>query len=205
MELLTQTISYFSENQIELWGTIFGIICVWFNTKENIWGWPTGLISVGLYIYIFLNAGLYGDFLLHIIYVILGIYGWYHWLYGGKSTDALPVSYSSTKELSILVVIGTLGTLVMGYIFENYFGSDVPYWDAFTTSFSLIAQWQLAKKRIENWVIWIIVDVACVGIYFYKGLMFTTFLYFVYLFLASWGFIQWRKSYQQHKTEKVIA
>ena len=107
LEFFQEAYTYFANNQLELWATIFGIICVYLNAVENIWAWPTGLISVAGYVYIFWNANLYGDFGLHIIYVILGVYGWYNWLYGGKQHDVLKITASSQKELLMLLMISS--------------------------------------------------------------------------------------------------
>ncbi|MEM1137103.1 MAG: nicotinamide riboside transporter PnuC [Bacteroidota bacterium] len=184
------------DNPIEAVSALFGIICVYLTARENIWGWPTGILSVALGIYIFLQQRLYGDMGLHVVYVILGFYGWYNWLYGGKNKSELPISRSSFMNLTMLVVVGIFGTIALGFFLSNYTDADVPFWDAFTTVFSLIAQYQLTKKYIENWIVWIVVDVICVGLYFYKGIYIYSFLYLVYLFLATMGFLNWRKSLQ---------
>ncbi|MEN7546355.1 nicotinamide riboside transporter PnuC [Rapidithrix thailandica] len=188
---------YFTQNSIESLAALFGVICVYLNAKENIWTWPTGLVSVGLYVIVFWNVFLIGDFVLHIIYVILGIYGWYNWLYGSKQHSELAITFSEKRELLVLLLLGVLSTAGTGYLLQRYADSGVPYWDATTTIFSLIAQWQLAKKRIETWFVWIFVDVLCVGIYYYKGLYITSGLYFIYLLLCIVGINTWRKHYRQ--------
>ncbi len=190
---MQEIISYLTANYIEAVSTFFGIVCVYLNAKENIWAWPTGIISVGLGIIIFLEYKLYGDMGLHVVYVILGFYGWYNWLYGGKQHEGVQIHRSAKTELYGFLAIGTVTSLVLGYVLEKNTDSDVPYFDALTTVFSLIAQYQLTKKIIENWLIWIAVDVVCVGLYFYKGLYIYTFLYFVYLILATMGYLNWKK------------
>lgn len=184
---------YLITNEVETISTVFGIICVYLNAKENIWAWPTGIISVALGIYIFLQFKLYGDMGLHIIYVILGFYGWYNWLYGGKQHTGVKIHQTAATELQLFIISGLAGTGVLGYFLDAGTDSDVPYLDAMTTVFSLIAQYQLTKKQIENWLIWIAVDVVCIGLYYYKGLYIYTFLYVVYLFLATMGYFNWRK------------
>jgi nicotinamide mononucleotide transporter len=190
---MEEIIYYLVDNPVEAISTFFGIICVYLNAKENIWAWPTGIISVGLGIYIFLQFKLYGDMGLHIIYVILGFYGWYNWLYGGKKQEGVKIHTAPNKEMQAVLLGGGIGTAVLGYFLDTNTDSDVPYLDALTTVFSLIAQYQLTKKLIENWLIWIAVDVICIGLYYYKGLYIFTFLYFVYLLLATMGYLNWRK------------
>ena len=196
-QFLTDTYQYFANNQIEFWAFIFGLVCVFLNTKENIWAWPVGIIGVALSIYVFWVAKLYGDFGLHIIYVILGFYGWYNWLYGGASQTQLPISYSSTKELSwLLAGVGIGGSVALGWVFQKYTDNQFPYGDAITTVFSLVAQWQLTQKRLENWLVWIFVDVIATYIYYQKGLYLFMAQYFIFLILATMGYFQWKKIYR---------
>ncbi|MFT5617307.1 MAG: nicotinamide mononucleotide transporter [Arenicella sp.] len=200
LEFLQSVLQYFIDNPIELVGTIFGIICVALNLVENIWAWPTGIISVALFICIFWDANLYGDFGLHIVYLGLGFYGWYNWLYGGKKQTELRISLSKRKELLILGLVGVVCTIVLGFILDNYTkDAAYPYWDATTTCFSLIAQYQLTKKKAENWLVWIFVDFICVGVYYYKGLYIVTFLYFIYLFLATAGYFNWKRLFEKQE------
>lgn len=201
--MIQQALDYFSNNVLELVGTIFGLICVYLNTKANIWGWITGIVSITAYIFVFWDAHLYGDFILHLIYLAFSFYGLYHWLYGGGSVDALPISRSSRKELIVLSVLGTLGVPIAAELFIYFFEKPYqPYWDAVIFSFSLVAQWQLAQKRIENWLFWIGIDSIALGLYFSKGLLFTSFLYAVYLGLATWGYWRWKKILLQQ--QKVL-
>ena len=178
---------------LEWTGVIFGFICVYLNAIENIWGWPTGLVSVGIYIFIFLDAKLYADFALQIFFLISGIYGWYYWLYGGKEKDDLPITSSSIKDWGLYVIIGIAGLLLIGYLFDTFTDASLAYWDAYTTSFSLVAQVLMARKKIENWLIWIGVDIIAIGIYYYKDLTPTAILYTGYLVLATIGYLNWRK------------
>ncbi len=178
----------------ELFAVIFGFIAVLFNTRENVWGWPTGIIGVALSSVVFYEARLYADLSLHVIYFILGFYGWYEWLYGGKNKSVLKVSTISKTEIIILTILGAIGMLFIGYFFDNYTDADLAYWDAFTTSYSLVGQYLLAKKKIENWLLWIVVDAIASGIYVYKNLYLLAALYFLYLGLATYGYINWKKS-----------
>ena len=192
---MEEVFAYLIANKLELFAFLFGVTCVYLNTKENVWGWPIGIIGVSLYIPIFWEGRLYGDFILHIIYAVLGAYGWYNWLYGNKEKKALPITYSSHQELGLLLLIGVIATLLFGYYLDNYVTSAAyPYWDATTTVFSLIAQYQLTQKKIENWLVWIVVDLLCIGIYYFKGYYLSSVLYTIYTALAVMGYLQWKQS-----------
>ena len=194
--MLDAVIQYLSEpvHIVEAISFITGLICVYLNTQENILGWPVGIVSVGLAVYVYWESFLYSDFILHIIYVILGFYGWYQWAYGGAKQTQLPITNLKTWPGWVLaVIIGTAGLFFMGWFFDTYTNADFAYWDAYTTSFSLVAQVLLARKKLENWLIWIAVDIVAVGIYYAKGLYFFTALFAGYLILAVYGYYQWRK------------
>lgn len=186
-------------NYYELFAFIFGLIAVYFNTQENVLGWPTGIIGVVLSGIVFFQAKLYSDLSLHVIYVILGFYGWYEWLYGGKNKSELKVSTLSRSLLAALIVLGAIGTAGIGYFFDTYTDADLAYWDAFTTAYSLVGQYMLARKKIENWILWIIVDAVASGIYIYKELYLLALLYFLYLGLATYGYLNWKKSMAKYQ------
>ena len=181
-------------NWIELFAVLFGLIAVYFNTREIVWGWPTGIIGVILSGILFYEVRLYSDLILHVVYVVLGFYGWYEWLYGGKNKSTLRVTTLSPQTLLLLISSGGIGTGVIGYLFDRYTEADLAYWDAFTTSFSLVGQYLLAKKKLENWILWIVVDVVASGIYVYKELYLLALLYFLYLGLAAYGYHRWRST-----------
>jgi nicotinamide mononucleotide transporter len=179
---------------IEAIAVVFGLICVWLTIRQNIWCWPTGLVQVALYIIIFYRVKLYSDLILHVIYVVMQIYGWYHWLHGGKNQGLLPVSILPSAARLVWPSVAIVGTVVWGYLMATFTDASVPYGDAFTTVASLIAQWLMARKRLESWFFWISVDVVAIGIYWYKGLILTSGLYAVFLVLATMGLFAWRKS-----------
>lgn len=178
---------------IEAIAVLFGIICVWLTIRQNIWCWPTGLIQVLLFIYIFYSVKLYSDLILHVIYVGLQFYGWHQWLRGGRDHGKLSVTHMSYSSLSLWCIIVAVGTLIWGYLMARNTDAALPYPDAFTTVASLTAQWLMAKKRLQSWLFWIAVDVIAIGVYFYKELYLTTGLYAVFLIMATLGFFAWRK------------
>ncbi len=190
---------------IEITATIFGIICVWLTIKQNIWCWPTGLIQVSLYTIVFYNVKLYSDLILHVIYIFLQIYGWYNWQRGGENKSKLKVTRLSQPVFIKWITIGILGTIGWGFIMANYTDAAIPYGDSFIISASLIAQWLMARKKLESWYFWISVDIIAIAIYWIKDLYYTTGLYSVFLVLAITGYFAWKKSYDGLKLEKVLA
>lgn len=179
---------------IEATAAVFGLICVWLTIRQNIWCWPTGLIQVVLYIFIFYHVKLYSDLILHVVYVVLQIYGWYHWLHGGQSRGGLPVSTLTYRAKIAWLFVVIAGAAAWGYLMATFTDAAIPYGDAFTTVASLAAQWLMARKRIESWFFWIAVDVVAIGIYWYKNLVLTAGLYAVFLVLATIGLLAWRQS-----------
>ncbi len=186
---------------IEVAAAVFGLICVLLYIRQNVLSWPTGLVQVILFIYIFYQVKLYSDLILHIIYVILQIYGWYYWVYGGKDKTEPKVTLLRPVHILFWVIVSVVGTLLWGLLMDRMTDASLPYPDAFTTVISLIAQWLLAKKKLESWAFWVLVDIAAIGIYFYKELYVTSILYSCFLILAMAGFFAWRKSYLLDKTE----
>ncbi len=182
---------------IELAGVITGIICVWLNARENIWGWFFAIISCGLYIHIFYRAKIYGEVLLQIYYIVVSVYGWYHWKFGGQASRQLPVTLTPTRLRFVLLLIFGLGAFSFGYYLDRYTDSEVPYVDASTNAMSLIAQWMMARKYLENWLVWLVADVIYVGLFFYKDLQLTAILYLIFLGLATMGYFSWRRSYRE--------
>lgn len=194
IEIIDFLLDYLKENWLELVAVITGFICVFFNARENVWGWPLGIISCFLYIFIFYDTKLYPDMWLQIMYVGLNMYGWYQWLFGGENKKELKITTLRWKEASILIPSGLLLTLLSYYFFSTYTDAAQPFWDSFNTAFSLVAVYLMAKKRLENWLIWIMVDIIYVPLVFSRGLYLTAFLYLSYLVLATYGYIQWRKN-----------
>lgn len=179
---------------LELVAVVFGIISVYLSTRENIWSWPTALINVSLFFALFFESGLYSDTGLQVVYFALSLYGWYEWLYGGAGRTAITVSRTTRATW---VTVGGLGVIMwaaLGAITSRLPGTALPYVDAATTTTSLIAQWMMTRKLIENWLIWIAVDVVYIGMFIFKGLYLTAFNYGIYLALAVLGYVAWKRS-----------
>ncbi|QDT64885.1 nicotinamide riboside transporter PnuC [Calycomorphotria hydatis] len=186
---------------IELTAVAFGIACVVLTIRQNIWCWPTGLVQVLLFIVIFYQVKLYSDLALHVIYVFLQLYGWYHWAYGGKSTASLKVTLLRLELRLLWLVFAVFGTFGLGFLMSTYTDASLPYGDAFTTVVSLIAQWFMTRKKLESWICWVAVDVVAIGIYLQKELYLTTGLYAIFLVLAISGYVAWLRSW--HTSSKL--
>ena len=186
---------------IEIVAAVFGVVSVFLSVRQNIWSWPTAIVNVGLYILVFFQAKLYADTGLQVVYVVLNAYGWYHWLYGGKNRTELPVSRTSARLGALLVGMGLAGTALIGTLLARTTDASLPYLDSMTTSTSLVAQWMMTRKLLENWLVWVAVDVVYIGMYIYKSLYVTAVLYFVFLVLSAMGYVQWRRSFQQRNLQ----
>lgn len=181
-------------NRFELVAAAFGIINVFLTVRENIWCWPTGIVNVAMYVVVFYEAKLYADMGLQVVYLALSLYGWYEWLHDGKNHGALKVSRTPRAVLAALALAGIAGSVALGRFLSAATDASLPFWDSSTTSFSLVAQALLTRKWIENWAIWIAVDVVYVGMYVYKHLYVTAGLYLVFLGLAVLGLREWRRA-----------
>ena len=198
--IIEKIVSNWQENT----AVIFGLLSVIFTVRQNIWCWPTGLVQVVLFIPLFYQAELYSDMTLHIIYVGQQIYGWYYWVYGAKDQPSLPVTKSKPAELAGWVAAGLVGMVIWGYLMHHLAKAAVPYPDAFIAIASLIAQWLMARKRLDSWFFWIAVDVVAIAVYIYKGLYPTAGLYLVFLGLCVIGLEQWKKSMHPQNVEASV-
>ncbi|MCK3685406.1 nicotinamide riboside transporter PnuC [Maribellus sp. YY47] len=188
-------LEWLSVHQTEVLGAILGIVYIFFSIRQNIFTWPTGLISSFLYVIVFFNAKLYADMGLQVYYVAISLYGWYFWMKGKKpdNSEHVPVRIT-TKNLRYLLIASSI-ILYVGILFilKNFTDSDVPYMDSLTTALSIVATWMLAKKYIEHWLIWIFVDAVSAGLYIYKQLWPTVILFAIYTVMAIFGYVEWRK------------
>ena len=181
-------------NPFEIVGVVTGILGVWLTTRQKIWCWPVGLVSVVAFIVVFFRAKLYAAMGLQFVYVALIGYGWYSWLYGGEGHLSLRVSRLPRRLLAFLALIGAGASLAIGFWLGRSTDEALPYLDGFTSSFSLVAQWMQARKYLENWLVWVVVDVVYVGMSLSQGLTLTAGLYLIYSCLALLGLRDWRRS-----------
>jgi nicotinamide mononucleotide transporter len=178
----------------EVVGVLTGVLGVWLTTRQKIWCWPVGIVSVASFIVVFFRARLYGAMGLQCVYVGQLSYGWYSWRHGGEGHGALRVSRLPKRLAFGLAVLGAAASGTAAYWLRARTDEVLPHLDGFTTSFSLVAQWMQARKYLENWVLWVVVDVVYVGMSLSQGLTLTAGLYAVYVGLALLGFRDWRRS-----------
>ncbi|HEY8166657.1 MAG TPA: nicotinamide riboside transporter PnuC [Gemmatimonadaceae bacterium] len=186
---------------LEALAALFGVVSVYLSVRENIWSWPTAIVNVGLYTIVFYQSRLYADMGLQVIYVVLSFYGWYQWLYGGKNRTELPVSRTPRRVALILPVLGIAAAAALGSVLHRTTNAALPYLDSATTSTSLIAQWMMTRKLLENWLLWVAVDVVYIGMFIYKSLYLTAGLYLVFLVLSATGYFRWRRSLESQSAE----
>ncbi len=178
----------------ELFAAVVGAISVYLSVRQNIWSWPTGIVNVLAYTVVFFQEKLYADMGLQVIYAVLSVYGWYEWLHGGENKTELHVTKTNGRLAGMLTAIGLVGFAGLGVILSKTTDAALPFMDSFLSSTSLVAQWMMTRKKLENWLVWIFVDVLYVGMFIYKHLYVTAGLYVVFLFLAARGYIDWRRS-----------
>lgn len=181
-------------SSIEIVASILGLLSVYLVTKQNIWCWPTGIVMVLLYMFIFYEARLYSDMLLQLFFAGMQIYGWYFWLNGDSQRPAVKVTYLKKNEYYFWLLLILVLSAILGILMKTLTNADLPFIDAFTTAMSIIAQWLMTKKKIENWILWIFADLIYVAMYFYKALYPTSILYLIFLGLAVMGYFDWKKS-----------
>jgi nicotinamide mononucleotide transporter len=196
---------------MEAYATVFGILSVYFSIKKNIWVYPTGIISTLLYVYILFNFGLLGDCMINVYYTVMSIYGWILWSKHSKDHIHVEVSWASKKEWRYGILLFALSIiLVTGvYYYKPYIDNefsmqgaslglyhlDWANWlDVITTSVFLVGMWFMAKRRIENWIFWIVGDFICIPMMIYKGLGITSVQYLVFTIMAISGYVSWKKS-----------
>jgi nicotinamide mononucleotide transporter len=183
---------WLQQNALELLAVAWGILTVYLTVKQNIWCWPIGSLSNLLFTVIFYREKLYADVALQLIYVGLNVYGWYEWRYGGRGQTPLPVARTPARQRLILAGLAAAGIAGLTVTLRQT-DASLPFWDATTTVLSLIAQYMLAKKWVENWAVWIIVNVLYIGIYATKGLYFTSAQQLIFIYLSLLGFRDWRR------------
>jgi nicotinamide mononucleotide transporter len=198
-------LDWFIKNQYEIISAVTGIIYLYFSVKQKIWLWPVGIITSAYSVVVFYNSQLYADMSLNIYYVLVSIYGWFHWLLRKDNT-----THRSIK-ISILTVVDWITYLSVVFILTFIFAwilihipqriglkpSSVPWIDAFLSAGSIVATWMLARKVLEQWLWWIFIDAISVGILIYKDLYYLSALFVVNTIIAVVGYIKWREDWKK--------
>lgn len=181
---------------LEFAGLVSGLVCVWLLIRQNVWTWPIGIVYVVVSIFVFLDAHLYSDLALHVIYLVLNSYGWWYWTRGGRDAAAQTVPVTRTEPRVLVALFGAamVAAMAAGWAFERWTDAALPYWDNTTTMLSLAGMWLSSRKKLENWALWFVVDVIATGVYLYKGLYFYALLYLVYIGMAVAGHVSWKRA-----------
>lgn len=189
----------FGLSALEVVAALFGAVSVYLSARQRLASWPTAIVNVLLSAVVYYRARLYSDTGLQGVYFVLSVYGWYEWRFGGANRTELPVAATPRRQAPLLVALTAAGALALGLLTTRY--TDVlahnqpwvPWTDATLTAASLVAQWMMTRKLVENWLVWIAVDVVYVPLLAYKGLYAFAVLYAVFLGLAVKGYVDWRR------------
>ncbi len=201
---LDAAVAYGRQNWFELLAALTGFVCVYLNAKENVWGWPISIVSAFCYIFIFYEDTFYADMALQGFFIAVGFYGWYEWLYGGAKQDTLAITRISRGHAVLSLITGVVFSALFAYLLSTRTDAQQPVIDSTLTVFSLIAQYLLARKILENWIIWIGVDIFYVPVFLGRGRYVTAALYFTYLILAVMGYLRWRKRQAAQKQTFLV-
>lgn len=181
---------------LEITGVIFGLLSVYFSKQNNILVYPTGMISTSIFVYLLIKWGLLGDMMINVYYFIMSVYGWYIWTRKVDDEHVTPISHTTAKEhkISIVIFVATMAFVFFVYTIFDKWTSWTAYVDTLTTAVFFVGMWLMAKRKIENWIYWIIGDIISVPLYFYKGFTFTSLQYFIFTFIAIYGYKAWKKN-----------
>lgn len=205
--LLTQVGTLLGEpvTLVEVIGFVSGAVCVWLVGRQNPWNWPVGLVQVVAYLMLFWTAGLFADALLQVVYLVLGLWGWWNWVRGRDPGADLLVRRTTRQEWAWIAVLGALGTALLVLWLTRFTPSTVPLADATTTALSLLATYGQARKLLESWWLWIAADLIYVPLYLSKGLTLTAILYAGFLVLCVVGLRRWNDDLAVRRLEPAAA
>lgn len=191
---------------LEWTAVVTGIMSVWFSSRENILVYPTGIISVLIYVYFGYTYLLYADMGVNAYYFIMSVYGWYHWTQTDDSNkDQIPVTTNNQREHIISLFILVSSFLILAFVLSQFTDSDVPYWDATTTCFAILGMWLMARKKLESWIAWIVTNLISIPLYFYKGLVLTSFQFLIFTIIAIVGYFAWKRSLEKEQNDLILA
>lgn len=182
---------------LEIAGVISGLLCVYLAAKNVIWNWPLAIISVTIYIFIFYDSQLFADMGLQVYFLVINIYGWYFWSKKSPTESKTPVTSIKQREIWLSALAIILFTFLLGSILYNHTIASYPYLDSFCTACSIVAQFFMARKVLQNWLLWVFVDIIYVGIYIFKNLHLTAAMYAIYIVIALIGYFDWKKEFKK--------
>lgn len=176
---------------------ITGLLSVWFAKQDKVWVYPTGMISTAIYVYLLLKAGLLGDFLINAYYFAMSIYGWIFWTQQKEGVTVHQIDKVSASEKKWSFFLFVLSLLFVGglYTILGRWASWTAPIDTFTTALFFVGMWLMARRKIAHWIYWIVGDLISIPLYLYKGLALTSFQYLIFTLIAIFGYIKWKKVY----------
>ena len=177
---------------LEAIAVISGIVSVWYSRKENVLVFPTGLLNTTIYIYLSLRGHLIGEASVNLYYTAMSIYGWYNWALKTESQYIYPISWCNKKELNFGVILFLLFWVAIYFILIKLTNSNTPVLDSLVSSTAVTSMWWMAKRKMENWIAWIISNLVAIPLNFYKGLILFTLMYVLFLALAVSGYKEWK-------------
>ena len=182
-------------NYLEILGAFVGLIYLWLEYKASIYLWIASIVMPAIYLVVYYKAGLYADAGINIYYLLAAVYGWTFWTFGGKNNKKgeLPIAHTPARLILPLTLIFLISFLAIGWILVTFTDSTVSWPDSFTTALSIVGMWMLARKYVEQWLVWIGVDMVSSGLYIYKELNFTAALYGLYAIIAIFGYSKWKR------------
>jgi nicotinamide mononucleotide transporter len=189
------------QSYLEILGTVSGLLYIYLSIKQKMALWLVGILSSVLYVFVFFHSHLYADMTLNMYYFIVSIYGWYHW-YTSKNVGgekALPMIVLSIRGWAVYLLVAGVLTVCFTWILSTipqkigWESASLPFWDGLLTAASVVATWMLARKILEQWLWWIVIDALSIGIFIYKHLYFTVGLFAVYTVMAVVGYLEWKK------------
>lgn len=196
--LLLAAIAYATNSTwIEIIASVTGLFSVWLAAKENVWYYPVGFVNIITFAYIFHGVQLYADFTLQIVFFALSVYGWWIWLTKREGRPVRPTTSLTRRGWLFIILAVPAIAAVWGLMLTQFTDASIPYVDAFVATLSMTAQYLLSRKTLQNWYLWITVDVLSVGMYWYKGLYTISFTYFIFLLICIAGLVSWKTAYRQ--------
>ncbi|WP_162127040.1 nicotinamide riboside transporter PnuC [Flavobacterium phycosphaerae] len=184
---------------LEVTAILFGLLSVWFAKKDNLWVFPTGIINTAIYVYLLWKWSLLGDMMINFYYVVMSIYGWYHWTRKKDDVVEFPISRMTLpeKKWSLGIFVITILFVVAVYTIFDKFTHWTSYVDTLVTGIFFVGMWLMAKRKIENWLLWIIGDIISIPMYYVKGYSFTSIQYLIFTLIAVFGYLEWKRILQQ--------
>ena len=204
MEFLSETFSGFTAmSHWEYIAVALSMAYLLLAIKESLWCWPAAFVSTFIYTVMYWNGALLMESLLNFYYMYMAVYGWVVWRRGINNIDRLPIISWSLKRHAVILFATSVASVAIGFVMTNYTHADFAYLDSFTTCFAVVTTYLVAKKVLENWLYWIVIDAASMYLYFEKGYYPTLVLFVFYTIMAAWGFKTWYEEYEQHQAKPL--